>query len=70
MFSILLLDLTIFSEGTTGRILQESPYTAGGIQALTVDICLSTCQDAGYSLAGLEFGQECCKFIVKIPNMA
>lgn len=39
------------------------PYTAsipGGGGAMTVEACQSACSAAGYSLAGVEYAQECC----------
>ena len=32
----------------------------GGGGAMTVDLCTSACQAAGYILAGVEYGEECC----------
>lgn len=28
---------------------------------MTVDLCLSACETAGYVLAGTEYADECCK---------
>jgi hypothetical protein len=49
------------SEGTTGRALPNDVTTPGGPAKMTVDLCTSACQAAGYVLAGVEYAQECCK---------
>lgn len=51
-----------FSEGTSGRTLPNGVTTTGGSAAMTVDLCLTACQAAGYLLAGAEYSGECCKF--------
>jgi hypothetical protein len=48
-------------EGTTGRVLQEEVETPGGVDGMTVELCTTACEGAGYSLAGIEYGQECCE---------
>jgi hypothetical protein len=51
------------SEGTTGRALA---YAAGinGAQ-MTVGLCTAACKTAGYTLAGVEYSGECCKWLAK-----
>lgn len=51
------------SEGTTGRTLSNGVTTTGGSAAMTVGLCLTACQDAGYLLAGTEYSGECCRFV-------
>ena len=53
--------LTICSEGQTGRILLNGVATIGGAEAMTIKTCTDACRAAGYTLAGAEYGQECCK---------
>jgi hypothetical protein len=48
-------------EGITGRALPFGATTLGGAAAMTVDLCLTACQAAGYILAGTEYSDECCK---------
>lgn len=36
-------------------------YRAGNYDDLTPDKCQSLCEAAGFSLAGTEFSNECCK---------
>lgn len=63
---MLLLDLTMIREGTTGRVLQEMVDTPGGVDLMTVDLCTTACENAGYSLAGIEYGQECCELMTTL----
>lgn len=51
----------VYSEGTPGRTLPHAVATTGGSNLMTVDLCTSACKAAGYVLAGVEYGQECCK---------
>ncbi|CZR70098.1 uncharacterized protein PAC_19999 [Phialocephala subalpina] len=51
--------LTRDSEGVTGRTLPNQVATPGGPANLTVAVCTSTCQTAGYVLAGVEYSQQC-----------
>ena len=52
--------LTIFREGNGGRALVNgAPFTGG----LTIAKCVTACKSAGYSLAGAEYGGECCRFL-------
>jgi hypothetical protein len=48
-------------EGATGRALPFGATIIGGAAAMTVELCLSACQTAGYVLAGTEYADECCK---------
>jgi hypothetical protein len=52
-----------FSEGNGGRALLNGVTTTGGSSAMTVDLCLAACQNAGYVLAGAEYSGECCRFL-------
>jgi hypothetical protein len=60
-YSHLYISNTSCSEGTTGRALTNGLATTGGSGSMTVALCLSTCQAAGYPLAGVEYSGECCK---------
>ena len=48
-----------YAEGTTGRALTTGMTTTGGSNVMTVALCLSACQAAGYPLAGVEYSGEC-----------
>ncbi|KAI9891312.1 MAG: hypothetical protein M1814_002825 [Vezdaea aestivalis] len=50
-----------YSEATTGRTLAYGMTVAGGSTNMTVAQCCSACQASSYTLAGLEYGQECCE---------
>jgi hypothetical protein len=39
------------------RQLQHQQFVTGG---MTVEACTLACKTAGFALAGLEFGSECC----------
>lgn len=41
------------------RTLTYGATTFGGGYDLTVEICLSSCHDSGFVLAGVEFGTQC-----------
>jgi len=41
------------------RTLTFGATTYGGGYAMTIEICIASCFDSGYKLAGLEFGAQC-----------
>ncbi|TGO46222.1 hypothetical protein BOTNAR_0602g00010 [Botryotinia narcissicola] len=45
-----------YTEGQTGRLLIHQVIAS----PMTVDICTTACQEGGYSLAGVEYADECC----------
>jgi hypothetical protein len=49
-------------EGTNGRALTTPASVTGGAGAMTVALCIQACKSAGFSMAGLEYASECCKF--------
>lgn len=49
-----------YSEGATGRSLTYGVGTIPGAE-MTVAKCTAACHTAGYILAGVEYGGECCK---------
>lgn len=53
-------DLACYRDGVNGapRSLQHQLSVTGG---MSVETCTAACKAAGFVLAGLEFGQECCK---------
>ena len=53
------LKTEIFRDNAHGRIFQtELPDN----QALTVQNCIASCSSQGFSIAGLEYSVQCCKF--------
>lgn len=55
--------LTRNREGTSGRALTNGLDVPGGKNNMTVANCVSTCQAAGYLLAGVKYSGECCQLI-------
>jgi hypothetical protein len=53
-----------YREGTNGRALPNGVTTPGGSALMTVALCTSSCQAAGYLLAGVEYSGECCKAFI------
>src|ERR1700694_562783 len=51
--------LGCYTEGTTGRTLRNGMAVTGGSSQMTVAACTYACKVAGYSLAGVEYAQEC-----------
>lgn len=56
--------LNLLRDGVNGapRSLQTQISVAGGVSAET---CTAACKAAGFPLAGLEFGQECCTLSIR-----
>jgi hypothetical protein len=48
-----------YREGTGGRALTTVPTITGD---LTAAKCIQACKTGGFSMAGMEYAQECCKF--------
>jgi hypothetical protein len=51
-----------YTDSVAARSLPYLAAVPGGSTANTVELCQTTCQAAGYKLAGVEYGAECCKF--------
>lgn len=54
--------LGCYTDNVSGRALPNGEAVPGGTNAMTNEICQSTCLAAGYSIAGTEYAGECCKF--------
>lgn len=50
-----------YSEGATGRALTHGVGTIPAAE-MTVAKCTAACQNAGFILAGVEYGGECCEY--------
>ena len=48
------------SDSNDARTLTEPQAVVGGQYNNTVENCTEACKSSGYSLAGVEFAQECC----------
>jgi hypothetical protein len=51
-----------YTDKVSARTLGNTMSVPGGPSAMSVEACLAVCQAAGYSLAGVEYSAECCKF--------
>jgi glucan 1,3-beta-glucosidase len=50
-----------YTDNTPGRTLGNRLDVPGSTAAMTIEACITVCQAAGYSLAGVEYAGECCK---------
>ncbi|KAG8750673.1 hypothetical protein FRC14_000318 [Serendipita sp. 396] len=50
-----------FTDYLENRVLPDRYYVPGG---MTIDKCIEACSNNGYSYAGVEFANECCRFRV------
>jgi len=66
----MLTGVILLSEGPTGRTLIQGVDTTGGATKMTVSLCTSACKTAGFNLAGVEYGGECCKSTSSLPAHA
>lgn len=53
--------LGCYIDNVSGRALPNAEAVPGGANAMTNELCQAACLDAGFSYAGTEYGQECCK---------
>lgn len=53
--------LGCYSDNVSGRALADGIPAPGGATNMTVQNCQTGCQALGYTLAGLEYADECCK---------
>lgn len=54
--------LGCYTDSSSARTLAYGQTISTGPSTLTIEICQAICHDAGYILAGVEYGQECCRF--------
>ena len=50
-----------YSDNVAFRTLAHQVDTPGGGSAMTVALCVDACHAAGYVLAGVEYGSQCCE---------
>lgn len=48
-----------YTDQVSARTLGNTMSVPGGPSAMTIEACLTVCQAAGYSLAGVEYSAEC-----------
>ncbi len=53
--------LGCYTDSVSARSLPYAAGVPGGPSAMTNELCQSTCAAAGYTLAGTEYSDECCK---------
>ncbi len=53
--------LGCYSDTSASRALDVVGNVTGGGGALTIESCQAACLAAGYTLAGVEWAQQCCK---------
>ena len=53
--------LGCYTDNVSGRALPNGEQVPGGTNAMTNELCQSTCQADGFTLAGTEYAGECCK---------
>jgi hypothetical protein len=54
--------LGCYTDSTSARTLSNYITVPGGTGATTIESCQAACLALGYSLAGVEYANECCKF--------
>ena len=52
-----------YTDSVAARSLSAGVQVPGGAGAMTVEACTATCRASGYLYAGVEYSQECCKFL-------
>jgi glucan 1,3-beta-glucosidase len=50
-----------YADRVSARTLGNRLAVPGGASAMSIEACVTVCQSAGYTLAGVEFSGECCK---------
>jgi glucan 1,3-beta-glucosidase len=53
--------LGCYTDRVSARTLSQHPAVAGGASATTIEACQAVCHSLGYSLAGVEYADECCR---------
>jgi hypothetical protein len=62
--------LGCYTDSVSARSLPYGAGVPGGPSAMTNELCQSTCHAAGYTLAGTEYSDECCKYLFFCLYMA
>jgi hypothetical protein len=53
--------LGCYTDSVSARALPNGEAVPGGTNAMTNELCQTTCLAAGFSIAGTEYAGECCK---------
>jgi hypothetical protein len=51
-----------YTDSVSSRTLRYAELGSGGAAAMTIEQCQTACQGLGYTLAGVEYADECCRF--------
>jgi len=62
------IPLGCYTDNVNARTLSDYVIVSGGQSATTIESCQAACKAAGYSLAGVEYANECCKFPLSIAS--
>jgi beta-glucosidase len=57
--------LGCYTDSVTARTLGYTAAVPGGATVMTVEACQTVCLGLGYTLAGVEYADECCKYLTK-----
>ena len=57
--------LGCYADNVNGRTLVNQVQVPGGAPAMSVEACEAACKSAGYTIAGVEYSGECCKYRAK-----
>lgn len=58
--------LGCYAEGNGGRTLGYGMQVPGGGNNMTVENCQTVCLASKYTLAGVEYAGECCKYFGQV----
>jgi hypothetical protein len=59
--------LGCYTDSVSARALPNGDAVPGGTNAMTNELCQSTCLADGFTIAGTEYAGECCDFLFLKP---
>ncbi len=54
--------LGCYSDNVDSRSLVNAVGVTGGAAGMTIELCEAACKANGYTIAGVEYADECCKY--------
>lgn len=60
--------LGCYTDSVSARTLSVGTSVPGGAGAMSIEACQSACVAGGYVYSGVEYAQECCKFLPYSPH--
>ena len=60
--------LGCYTDSISARTLSQRVITIS-VTAMTIEACQAACYALAYSLAGVEFSQECCKYLATLIQL-